>query len=435
MKKRILSILLVVAMLVVMIPAFAVASSAETTVTDWDADVIVINNVDDFLAFRTQIRGGKTFVGQTVELGADLDLTGVGEAKGKNGKMGGIDSSFYFAGTFDGKFHTISNMTVEGHGYQGAMFGAVAVGLTTTVIIKNLSIVNANIKGSERMSMFYGAAYSSVSFENVYVNSNVTGVGNFSSGYIGHVAGKGAEFSFTNCVFDGTVNNSGGTGAFIGQIIASNDANYTNTKSVSFTNCINVSNREMLGANNHPTTVDITYNNCIQKYDAAVNGEGFNATAMENFTALNTGYPVPTTLLPFFAGKVNGTAAAEGVTTKYAGYQDNGSMTALRLIGVVKGEADAFTSVGFEITAVGPTGATVSFVDDITSVYTSVETPNGAKTAEELGGNYIFVTEIAGIKPNAGVATFAVKTYSVDADGNKTYTDMFVVSLDTTVAN
>ena len=126
-------------------------------------------------------------------------------------------------------------------------------------------------------------------------------------------------------------------------------------------------------------------------------------------------------------------AAAEGVTTKYDSYQDNGSMTAIRLIGAVIGEADDFTSVGFEIAAVGPTGVVASFEDNVTSVYTSVEQPSGTVTAESVGANYFFVSEIAGIKPNAGVATFAVKTYSVDTDGNKTYTDMYIISFDTTV--
>ena len=153
----------------------------------------------------------------------------------------------------------------------------------------------------------------------------------------------------------------------------------------------------------------------------------------DTFTALRN--TLILAILSSLIATVIGTAAAEGVTTEYYGYQDNGSMTALRLIGLVNGEEANFTSVGFEITAVGPMGVTVSFVDDITNVYTSVETAAGTKTAEELGGSYIFVTEIGGIKPNAGVATFAVKTYSVDADGNKTYTDMVVVSLDTTVAN
>ena len=429
MKKRILSILLVVAMLAVMIPAFAVASSAETAEIDWANDaVIVINTVDDFKAFHNAIYDKVNFAGRTVKLGADIDLSGVTGYKVLDNGRGG------FNGTFDGQYHTISNFTYTiGTGYCGALFGSVGDGAgngNDPIVIKNFALVNATTKGSTRASALYSYVYDEIIFENVYINGTVTSTnnGDNSGGFVGYLWKHNA--SFKNCVFEGTVNNSSGAGAFVGSI--RDDATYK--VALDFENCLNVSGKNFVGVYANAANPKETQTNCYT-YDAAQMGAGLTATAPAGFTALNTGYPVPTTLLPFFADKVNGTAAAEGVTTEYYGYQDNGSMTALRLIGLVKGEESAFSSVGFEIVAVGPTGVTVSFVDDITNVYTSVETAAGTKTAEELGGSYIFVTEIGGIKPNAGVATFAVKTYSVDADGNKTYTDMVVVSLDTTVAN
>ena len=422
MKKRILSILLVVAMLAVMIPAFAVASSAETAEIDWANDaVIVINTVDDFKAFNLAIYNKVNFAGRTVKLGADIDLAGVTGYKILDNKQGG------FNGIFDGQYHTISNFTYTiGTGYCGALFGSVGDGAgngNDPIVIKNFALVDATTKGNIRASALYSYVYDEIVFENVYVKANVTGSGDASGGFVGYLWKHNA--SFKNCVFEGTVTNGTGAGAFVGSI--RDDATYK--VALDFENCLNVSGKNFVGVYANAANPKETQTNCYT-YDAAQMGAGLTATAPAGFTALNAGYPVPTTLLPFFADKVNGTAAAEGVTTKYYGYQDNGSMTALRLIGLVKGE-----EVGFEITAVGPTGVTVSFVDDITNVYTSVETAAGTKTAEELGGSYIFVTEIGGIKPNAGVATFAVKTYSVDADGNKTYTDMVVVSLDTTVAN
>ena len=428
MKKRILSILLVVAMLAVMIPAFAVASSADAAAIDWVNDeVIVINTVDDFKAFHNAIFNKVSFAGRTVKLGADIDLAGVTGFQVLDNNRGG------FNGTFDGQYHTISNFTYPGGtGYCGALFGSVGDGAgngSEPVVIKNFALVNAKVSAGTRSSLLFSYVYDDISFENVYVNGTLTGkTNNRSGGFVGFVYTN--KVNFKNCVFEGTITNPSGMGAFVGEI-----RNHATLKvELSFENCLNVSSHAFVGGYEVATNPKETTTNCYT-YDAAQMGAGLTATAPAGFTALNAGYPVPATLLPFFAGKVNGTAAAEGVTTKYYGYQDNGSMTALRLIGLVNGEEANFTSVGFEITAVGPTGVTVSFVDDITSVYTSVETPNGAKTAEELGGKYIFVTEIGGIKPNAGVATFAVKTYSVDADGNKTYTDMVVVSLDTTVAN
>ena len=463
MKKRILSILLVVAMLAVMIPAFAVASSAETTVTDWDAEVITLMNADDFKAFHDQIhtKGKGAFHGQTVKLGADIDMTGytftMFTADEANGYVG-------FAGIFDGQFHTLSGITAKSAANCTGFFGNPGnpTDVVVDVWIKNLALVNTTITGND-CGVFYGMVNAKVTFENVYNAATISGTGH-NAGFIESTRWGSPDVEFINCVFDGTVKGSNyQASGFIG----GNLMNGAGKDAPVFTNCLVTGNiyngssvyaggYKFLGNASKETTA--TYNDCIQfnsyyQTDAAgqtyavcpkLVGLGSGFAAFDNlaaedipagYTVLNTGYPVPTTLLPFFAGKVNGTAAAEGVTTKYAGYQDNGSMTALRLIGLVKGEESAFSSVGFEIVAVGPTGVTVSFVDDITNVYTSVETAAGTKTAEELGGSYIFVTEIGGIKPNAGVATFAVKTYSVDADGNKTYTDMVVVSLDTTVAN
>ena len=293
MKKRILSILLAAVMLVAMIPAFSVATGADAI--DWANDqVIVIKSVDDFLAFRAQIRGGNTFVGKTVELGADLDLTGVSESSGKNGKMGGIDNTQYFGGTFDGKYHTISNMTVDGHGYQGALFGSVPADLTTTVTVKNLAVVDANVKGSTRCSLFYAAVYSTAVFENLYIKANVTGSGDSSGGVVGYL--WKSNVTFKNCVFEGTVTNGGGAGAFVGQI--RDDANIK--VALSFENCLNVSSNPLVGAYAVATNPKETVINSYNYYESQM-GTGSSAKAPEGFSVRNSGYPVPTPLLPFFA--------------------------------------------------------------------------------------------------------------------------------------
>lgn len=293
MKKRILSAMLAAVMLVAMIPAFSVATGADAI--DWANDKeIVIKSVDDFLAFRSQIRAGNTFVGKTVELGADLDLTGVSEAKGKNGKMGGIDSGFYFAGTFDGKFHTISNMTVDGHGYQGALFGAIPDGLETTAVIKNLGIIDANVQGSTRFSLFYGAIYSAAVFENLYIKANVAGSGDSSGGVVGYL--WKSNVTFKNCVFEGTVTNGGGAGAFVGQI--RDDASVK--VSLTFENCLNVSSNPLVGAYAVATNPKETVINSYNYYESQM-GTGNTANAPEGFSTRSSGYPVPTPLLPFFA--------------------------------------------------------------------------------------------------------------------------------------
>ena len=280
-------------MLVAMIPAFSVATGADAI--DWANDqVIVIKSVDDFLAFRAQIRGGNTFVGKTVELGADLDLTGVGESIGKNGKMGGIDNGKYFAGTFDGKFHTISNLTADGYGYQGILFGSIPDSVTTTTVIKNLGVLDANVQGSTRLSLLYAAVYGPAVFENIYVRASVTGNGDSSGGFVGYLWKNTATFK--NCVFEGTVTNGANAGAFVGSI--RDDAD----KKVSLTleNCLNVSQNPLVGNYANSANPKETVINSYNYYESQM-GTGSSAKAPEGFSVRNSGYPVPTPLLPFFA--------------------------------------------------------------------------------------------------------------------------------------
>ena len=456
MKKRILSILLVVTMLAVMVPTFAVASGAETTVTDWDAEVITLYTADDFKAFHDKCVAQKSFVGQTVKLGADIDMSGNALSKYTGDTYG-------FNGTFDGQFHTLSNVSVSEtvYHYTGALFGSISA--ANSAVIKNLAVISSAFTHGRYSGVLYGDAHGALTVENVYLDVDMTVPDPYEvGGFVGRTDDDASSITFINCVFDGSIqaNNSGRKfSPFMGLVNKGAVFSFTNCLiygdfTRSYGNSVWTSAGKFICTNN--SSADITYNDCIQYNDYYRIGEGmatavcpelagidsgfgaFDTIAAEDvpagYTTLNTDYPVPTTLLPFFADKVNAVAAENGVTTEYYGYQDNGDMSAIRLIGLVHGDNEAFTSVGFEIEAVGPTGVTASFTDDVKSVYTSVETPTGTKTAADLRADYIFVTEIGGIKANSGVATFAVKTYSVDADGNKTYTDMYVVSFDTTVA-
>ena len=196
------------------------------------------------------------------------------------------------------KFHTISNMEVDGYGYQAAMFGSIPADLSTTTVVKNFSIVNANVKGSTRFSMLYAAVYSPIIVENVYVNATVTGSGDASAGFVGYLWKNTAVFK--NCVFEGAVNNASGAGAFVGDM--RDDANIK--VSLTFENCLNVSSRNFVGkyanASNPKETMTNSYT-----YDPMVMGTGSSAKAPDGFSTRSSGYPVPTTLLPFFTTNEN----------------------------------------------------------------------------------------------------------------------------------
>ena len=109
--KQMLSVLLSV-VLALSCAAFAFAA---------DGADLVISTAAELAAFAKAVDGGDTFAGKTVALGADIDLSGVanwnpiGIEKGSNGKFGTYtETDSVFAGTFDGRMHTVKGMTVTG---------------------------------------------------------------------------------------------------------------------------------------------------------------------------------------------------------------------------------------------------------------------------------------------------------------------------------
>ena len=162
MKKRILSILLVATMLLAMVPAMVVATSAESSITDWTADEIVLMTADDYLAFHDQMLNGNKFVGQTVKLGADIDLGGatlsaLGYTSVNSSVTKGNGKGFY--GTFDGQFHTLSNVKLPAGNHSTGLFGSLLNTADTSaahVQIKNLKVDNLVAGDSKNYGMFYG---------------------------------------------------------------------------------------------------------------------------------------------------------------------------------------------------------------------------------------------------------------------------------------
>lgn len=459
MKKRILSILLVVTMLAVMIPAFAVTSSAATTVTDWTASTITLKTPDDFKAFHDQIRtkGKGAFAGQTIKLGANIDMTGytfnMFAADDANNYVG-------FAGIFDGQYHTLSGINANAANCTGFFGnpGNPAEGEPPHVQIKNLALVNTTIKGND-CGVFYGMVNAKVTFENVYNAASITGSGH-NAGFIESTRWGSPDVEFINCIFDGTVQGSNyQSSGFIG----GNLLNGAGKDAPVFTNCLvagTIKNGnsiydggyKFLGNASKSTVA--TYTNCIQYNNYYQNdaggqtyavcpelvsvGSGFDAKTPEGWTALNEGYPVPNTLLPFFMDKVAGarTAETEALVTEHYAYQTNADRTSIRFVAAVNGAADGFTAVGHEIIAVTESGkvwtnVTDGAAPDVTTVYTSVLEDGVSKAASDCGGDYVFVSTVNGIAKDVGTVTFIVKTFSKDAEGNVTYSDMCVIKFDT----
>ena len=124
-------------------------------------DNLVINTATQLEQFKTAVNRGNNFSGQTVELGADIDCT---ESANPMSPIGNKDE-LAFAGTFDGKDHTISKYTYSG-GDAIALFSRVTNGT-----VKNLKLSDVNLTASGQRAAGIVARASGATLDNVHVLS------------------------------------------------------------------------------------------------------------------------------------------------------------------------------------------------------------------------------------------------------------------------
>ena len=130
-------------------------------------DNLVITTATQLEQFKTAVNRGNNLSSQTVELGADIDCT---EAENPMSPIGNMDARA-FAGTFDGKDHTISNYTYSGSD-SIALFSRVTNGT-----VKNLKIANINTTASGQRAAGVVARASGATLDNVHVLSGtITGL-------------------------------------------------------------------------------------------------------------------------------------------------------------------------------------------------------------------------------------------------------------------
>lgn len=194
MKKRLLSLLLVLAMVFSLMPAALAADTVDVSaLPEYTADADTsagaaykISTEESLRAFAAAVKadGGKgtyNLSGVSFYLANDIALTGAWTPVGNAASYPGD----FFAGTFDGCGHTISGLNVQGRG----LFAA----------INQAAIRNLNVSGT--------------------VNSTVS--------YVGGIVGKVQAGTIENCSFSGSVSSSKSK-AYVGGIAGGlNSANVT----------------------------------------------------------------------------------------------------------------------------------------------------------------------------------------------------------------
>ena len=225
MKKRILSMLLAIVMVVGLVPGFTFTASAEGTTDTWDgtsvatayaggtgteADPYQITTAAQLIYLRNQVNDGQSYDGQYFRLDADLDMA----SKSFGNSIGYINNSsyksYYFNGHFDGNNHTISNLTITSkYGYT-ALFGNVGYG-TNESVISNLTLSGVKIN---RTSTGYGAAAlvgqaKYMKIENCIIESGtIAGKGGYTAGFVATKA-SGGTLTITNCINRATITYNG----------------------------------------------------------------------------------------------------------------------------------------------------------------------------------------------------------------------------------
>lgn len=158
MEKRIGSLLLILALCFTLLPTAAFAEG--TSVDNWDGTADTSWYTDhktdteyhfttaEQLAGLAQLVNDKTasvsFEGKTIYLDNDLDLSGIQWTPIGNGGNFGR----YFAGTFDGQYHKITNLHHHSTGdelIRNGLFGVVSDGGT----LKNLLVIDADIASND----------------------------------------------------------------------------------------------------------------------------------------------------------------------------------------------------------------------------------------------------------------------------------------------
>ena len=246
MKKRIGSLLLILALCFTLLPtaAFAAETPSFGGGTGTQEDPWLIASQEDLTALAEFLNSGNAeqFDADAAGVGnchgyyfkqtADIDLTGV------TWEPIGYSGSYYFAGNYDGGGHSITNAVstgkVDPDGYATAgIFGWVAFGS-----VKNLHVKNANFVATGQNEYSYvggiaGVCYGS-SIKNCSVeNSSLESRRNNNNNCAGSIVGYSTGGTFEKCAAE---NNQVKTMAYGGGFVGEVDDGYGVGNST-FTNC------------------------------------------------------------------------------------------------------------------------------------------------------------------------------------------------------
>ncbi len=222
-------------------------SKADTSWYDESKEKFTLSNTAELFGFAKLVNERKNFEGKTVELAADVDLTGY------IWTPIGLENSSAFAGTFDGGSHKVTGMSVQAKEIQRAgLFGEVSGMVRNVQVEGTINVTDAAMIYAGGIAGYVqpnGTVQNCLSMVNVYVELSgisltyVGGVVGFSQGTVnlcwnkGNVQGTGGTTVYTsvggvvgvgdaaNCANFGEVTGNGSTGGIAGGGTVSNSYN------------------------------------------------------------------------------------------------------------------------------------------------------------------------------------------------------------------
>ena len=248
MKKKLLSLLLALCLVMALVPMTAFAAEAPSFGggTGTQEDPWLIASQEDLIALAEFLNSGnaETFDTENAGVGnchgyyfkqtADIDLTGVTwEPIGYSG------GGYYFAGNYDGDGHTISNATSTGKndadGFATAgIFGWFAFGSVENLHVKNANFVATGHNEYSYVGGIAGVCYGSSIKNCSVVDSSLESRRDNNNNCAGSIVGYSTGGTFEKCAAE---NNRVKTMCYGGGFVGEVDDTYGVGNSTLFTNC------------------------------------------------------------------------------------------------------------------------------------------------------------------------------------------------------
>lgn len=409
------------------------------------------------------------YTGGTMEVSNVLMESELSTTKENNGGMFGdvTGGTVTVTNSYLNNTHTwgATSDTLRGGGVVGYVAGGTLT-VSKTVVASTMQTLNANTR-VRPTGGFVGESKggTTVTIDNSLFCGINNALNNWNGGFIGRSYGT---TKIDKCISAGILTPAiwttdfNGSGAIIGRAeVATTEISnclYTDIyKSMNSKTGPYVLGESLIGAQSNANVVK-TNNHHVTP--AQITGlaaaEKLTAAGMTDWTVTTTGLPLPRSIVTTFGATILAKAdEAETAVTKLAGYQVSDTTDNkfnLRLVATLKlpddnktvtdGKVSNYTAVGFRVVANYGTETKETKVRDFESevIYTAVSAFNKAGTeirrytAEELGGDYLFVLPCRNVPANAGTITMEVTTYYKTADGTVVLGATQVLTVDPAVA-